>query len=403
MKNWQTLQPRTLALAFSLLGALSLLLLFGARRCRLFSFEGPPRVQEVALADLNGDASLDAYLTINPDGEPYLHPDYVLFNRGTGRFKDSGRTVGNTNSFSVELGDLNGDGTIDAVAGNQVYLNYGSELFDRGAFPVGSRTMGTFRWHVALADLDGDGNLDLFSAACCGGAVESPGRRPLYSEDQVWLNKGDGRFSSTGQALAPTGSNAVALGDLNGDGSHDAFVASGLSTLADGSTVSATPNTVWFNDGRGRFRQSSVLLGERESLAVALGDIEGDGDLDAVVGNKGPDAVWLNDGRGRFRLGEQDLEDGETRFIFLRDLNEDGHLDLFLGERTGGWIWLNDSTGRWQRSRQRIDYDDDAALALGDVTGDGLIDVFVADVDSYRVWRGEGNGRFSAGPRTQHH
>jgi hypothetical protein len=79
------------------------------------SFDRPPRVQEIALADLTGNGYLDAYLTIGPGGEPYQHPDYVLFNQGDGHFINSGQSLDNFDSSSVKLGDLTGDGYIDAA------------------------------------------------------------------------------------------------------------------------------------------------------------------------------------------------------------------------------------------------------------------------------------------------
>jgi hypothetical protein len=401
------MRPRQLAVLVFLAGAAGLCLWLApqavSRFRGFFSFARPQRVQEVALADLNGDGSLDAYLTINPDGEPYLHPDYVLFNDGAGEFEDSGQLLGNTNSFSVALGDVNGDGSIDAVAGNRIYKNNGEGVL-YGSTPlrdVGSG--GTFRWEVALADLDGNGSLDVFGAGCCGGAILQPTRRALFSEDLVWLNAGAGTFRSNGQRLAGTGSNAVAVGDLDGDGYPDAFVAAGLSTDATENSARETANTVWFNDGQGRFEDSGQRLGKAESIAVALGDVDGDGDLDAVVGNAGRDELWLNDGQGRFHLARQRLGDGDTRFVFLVDLNEDSKPDLFIAEKHGGLVWLNDGDGNFSASDQRISYDDLDAPAVGDVTGDGLDDVFIAGVSSYRVWRGEGDGRFSAGPSGEHH
>jgi hypothetical protein len=70
----------TLCLLFSLLA--------GWAQANVFTFERPPRVHEIGLADLTGNGYLDAYLAIgHGSGEPYIHPDYVLFNEGDGRFQ----------------------------------------------------------------------------------------------------------------------------------------------------------------------------------------------------------------------------------------------------------------------------------------------------------------------------
>ena len=87
-----------------------------------FTFEGPSFVQEAALADLNGDGHLDAFITINPDGEPYCAQDLILFGDGNGRFTISDQKPENCNAFAVSLGDVNNDGMVDAVVGNQLEL-----------------------------------------------------------------------------------------------------------------------------------------------------------------------------------------------------------------------------------------------------------------------------------------
>lgn len=377
-----------------------------------FSFDRPPRVQEISLADLTGNGYLDAYLAIGPGGEPYQHPDYVLFNQGDGHFIDSGQSLDKWDSNGVKLGDLTGDGYIDAAVAHDsvsIYRNDG-----QGFFPIGQRMLtrvpvtghpgdpATGRLYIALADLDGDGSLDIFAATCCGGALVQPEYRPLPAEDIVWIGDGEGRFEQTRQPLAQTGSNAVALGDLNGDGFLDAFIASGHTTNPDGSITSGTPNTVWFNDGRGNFRDSGQRLGHMESLEVALGDLNGDGFPDAVVGNRGPNEIWLNDGQGNFTLGEQILGSEATRFVFVADLSGDGHLDIFIGDDTRGQVWFNDGAGNFTDGDQLMEYNPYDGLTLGDVTGDGFMDVFIAGVDYYQVWGNDGQGSFSAASRTKY-
>jgi hypothetical protein len=377
-----------------------------------FSFDRPPRVQEISLADLTGNGYLDAYLAIGPGGEPYQHPDYVLFNQGDGHFIDSGQSLDNFDSRSVKLGDLTGNGDIDAAVAHysvSIYRNDG-----QGFFPFGQSTLprdpitgrlddpSTGLLYIALGDLNGDGILDIFGATCCGGALVQPEFRPLPAEDIVWLGDGEGRFEQIRQPLAQTGSNAVALGDLNGNGFLDAFIASGHTTNPDQSVTRGTPNTVWFNDGRGNFRDSGQRLGQMESLKVALGDLNGDGFPDAVVGNRGQDEIWLNDGQGNFTLDEQILGSEATRFVFVADLSGDGHLDIFIGDDTRGQVWFNDGAGNFTAGDQLTEYDRYDGLTLGDVTGDGSIDIFIAGVDDYQVWRNDGQGRFSAAPRTKY-
>ena len=81
------------------------------------------------------------------------------------------------------------------------------------------------------------------------------------------------------QVGAPVG-RAVGLGNLNADGSPDAFVATfgGI----------GYPDEVWLNDGTGQFGDSGQQLGNEAGTGVLLGDLDGDSDLDAFVLNSGP-------------------------------------------------------------------------------------------------------------------
>ncbi|MBE2201801.1 MAG: VCBS repeat-containing protein [Anaerolinea sp.] len=375
-----------------------------------FSFERPSRVHEIGLADLNGNGYLDAYLNIGSGGnEPYVQPDYILFNDGNGQFTDGRELPDRWPGRGITLGDLNGDDLADILldidGGGIVYqINQGGNRFLTGSFLAGTAPgpVGVMQMKPELADLNGDGYLDVFAAGCCGrkSSLRPEGGDHLLSYSLVWLNDGHGRLVSNGQIIGQMGSNAVALADLNGDGSLDAFLANGRTLDTNGEDHLNTPNTVWFNDGQGYFTDSGQRLGEMESTAVALGDVNGDGFLDAVVGNRGADEVWLNDGQGNFSLGQR-FGRGFAWSVFLADLDGDGDLDLVTGNETNGRVWLNDGNGHFRRG-QEFSYGRYEAIALGDVTGDGIVDIFVAGVESYQVWRGVGDGRFIPDSRTHY-
>ena len=138
---------------------------------------------------------------------------------------------------------------------------------------------------VALGDLDGDGDLDALVA------------NYFDQAETVWLNNGTGSFSAhpTTPSFGGGNSYGVALGDLDGDGDLDAVVANFISQA----------ETVWLNNGTGSFsaHPTTPSFGAGDSYGVALGDLDGDGDLDAVVANccSQAETVWLNDGTGSFR------------------------------------------------------------------------------------------------------
>jgi len=88
----------------------------------------------------------------------------------------------------------------------------------------------------------------------------------------------------------------VAVADLDGGGDMDAFLANAKNDIP-------PRDTVWLNDGAGTFHQRSQRLGQGVSLAVAAGDLDGDGDLDAMADTQGGAWVWVNDGLGVFTGG----------------------------------------------------------------------------------------------------
>ena len=112
----------------------------------------------------------------------------------------------------------------------------------------------------------------------------------------MWLNDGLGNFTAhpTTASFGAGNSFDVALGNLDGDGDLDALVAN----------FGGEAETVWLNDGLGNFtaHPTTASFGAGDSTAVALGNLDGDADLDAVVANTSGQAetVWLNDGLGNF-------------------------------------------------------------------------------------------------------
>jgi hypothetical protein len=334
----------------------------------------------LALGDVDADGDLDALVAhwIGYGNEVWL-------NDGTGVFTDSGQSLGTIGSLSTALGDLDGDGDLDAFIGNantgdgdvdQIWLNDGRGIFYRSSQDLRSSSNGG----LALGDLDGDGDLDAFVGQ-------------LFGANQVWLNDGRGVFTDSNQALGGSSSYAVALGDLDGDNDLDAFV-------ANGGIFNNGPNHVWLNDGRGVFSNPYPGLGGSGSTAVDLGDLDGDGDLDALVANQEGQAnhVWLNDGRGRFSQGDQPLGDGDSWDARLGDLDGDGDLDAFVAnanlyadEGEANRVWLNDGNGSFSPTAQHLGLSASLAVDLGDLDGDDDLDAFVANADPQLHFTGEGD------------
>ena len=148
-------------------------------------------------------------------------------------------------------------------------------------------------------------------------------------------------FTNSGQALGNSDSTSVALGDLDCDGDLDAMVAN-----------YNQPNTVWTNDGNGTFTNSGQALGNGDSSSVALGDLDGDGDLDAMIGNYNtqPNTVWTNDGNGTFTNSGQELGNRNSLEVALGDLDGDGDSDAMFAnaivkEGQPNTVWINTVQG----------------------------------------------------------
>ena len=316
-----------------------------------------------SLGDLDGDGDLDA-ITVSCHGMTH-----VYFNDGSGTFTE-------VQSFDhalycltdVDLGDLDGDGDLDAFLAN--YDPPGSSYFlindGDGNFTISAKTLPSeHAGYAELGDLDGDGDLDIFIAS--GGFY--PGS--LW----VWKNDGIGSFTLASNFDAGYEHTGVALGDLDNDGDLDAFTTGWYNTY----------NKVWLNDSSGAFSEAQVVP-NTNTYSVLLGDLNGDKYLDAYQSNtiyetEFPDEVWLNDGTGHFTDSGQHLEAVSSAIPALGDLDADGDLDVYIsGSFTVAApdeVWTNDGTGTFSLFSTVDENYPGGFVSLGDLDSDGDLDAFV--------------------------
>ncbi|MCI0634455.1 MAG: FG-GAP-like repeat-containing protein, partial [Actinobacteria bacterium] len=129
--------------------------------------------------------------------------------------------------------------------------------------------------------------------------------------------------------------NAAAFGDFDGDGDLDLFLANGITSGHDGQPV-LQRNELLLGDGEGNFTVSEEFLlddinnAPAVSRSVAIGDLDGDGNLDLVVGNAGANLLLLGDGAGRFESYPENWPEASdsTYGVALEDVDLDGDLDI---------------------------------------------------------------------------
>jgi uncharacterized repeat protein (TIGR01451 family) len=322
---------------------------------------------------------------IQVDGGGGMHPYVWEFRAavsgGSGNFANSGQVLPSPLGWTVELGDLDGDGDLDAFmthyssAPSQVWINNGLGFFTPGQVIPASEAR-----DVALGDLDGDGDLDAF--------IGQTGGQP----SRVWLNDGSAFFIDSGQAIGSFATPTVQLGDLDGDGDLDAFVA----------TYDAQPDEVWFNDGSGLFTNSGQALGADYAVGMALGDVDNDGDLDAYVANchTTRDQLWLNNGQGLFSNSGQTLDGMCTYEADFGDVDDDGDLDVVIAngaaEGQTNQLYLNNGQGVLTNSGQNLGTYQNTALKLGDLDADGDLDIFFSTFEQgHHIWLNDGHGLFT--------
>ncbi len=256
----------------------------------------------------------------------------------------------------------------------------------------------------AFSDLDGDGRLDLVMGVL-GGSYD-PIKTTIANLHYLTRTATGGWTHRTSQLLAmiEVGSETIpSVVDLDQDGDLDLVVANKIEPIE-----RATSRIYWYeNIGSSRspaFRMRSPLpIGGRYHLAPGWGDLDGDGRLDALIGSYGARVAWYR-GTGSLTWAEADsalvtITRGSNTTPTLGDLDGDGDLDLLIGEATGTLnFYRNDGTPTAPRfvlvsdTFDEIDVGRRSAPTLADVDGDGDLDLLVgSDDQGLTLFRNRGN------------
>ena len=290
------------------------------------------------------------------------------------------------NGSGVALGDVDGDGLCDIYLGNidgrnALYRNLGDWKFRDITDQAGVACSGRAATGVLFADIEGDGDLDLLFTSVGQGTA-------------IFLNDGRGQFIETTEAAgtaAKAGSMSAAMADLDGDGLLDLYVANyRTSALRDEPftrfTISITngqhvvsavngkattapelmgrftvdergtivehgeADALFHNEGQGRFKRVAWTTGAftdengrnfhvpyEYGLSVLMRDLNGDGAPDIYVCNdfESEDRMWINRGNGTFQLVPRLALRQTSLFsmgVDVADIDRDGHDDIFVAD-----------------------------------------------------------------------
>lgn len=321
----------------------------------------------VSIGDVDGNGTLDVVLA---KGRHWPLDNLILRNDGKGHFTTANLADAPDRTYSAALADLDGDGDLDLVVSNDrpdrklVYLNDG-----KGTFQVAG-TFGQPDWstrYLTVADLNGDRRPDLIVANRSSNPANP---RPSF----VCLNDGKGGFPAC-QPLATRSATIIVAADLDGDGALDLFV-----PHRDGGQ-----NLIFWGDRTGRFAAAPAPVGPAQSQirAAAAADLDGDGIADLVVGDERNGLFfWAGTGRRSFAapvaLGART---GAPYAIGVADLNRDGKPDIVVGrQQAAGSIFFNQ--GGKQPSFVERSWNDGRGsvygVAIADLDGDGWPDLAAA-------------------------
>jgi hypothetical protein len=351
-----------------------------------------PYAESVALGDVDSDGDLDllaASANLSTGGAGIVS---VRLNNGRGVFAGTQNVSVGRGTYSVALGDVDGDGDLDFVTANfydytaSVRFNNGSGQFGGTQEVAVGMGAGNFPGTAALADLDGDGDLDLL--VTCGG------NNGLVA---VRLNDGTGTFGPGLSTPVDPGSLGLAVGDLDNDGDLD---------LVSSNNAAAGNVAVRLNAGNGTFVAApNVAVGSRP-YAVALADLDGDGDLDLATANAAglTASVRLNNGGAVF-TGTQEVPVNTAAInagsfaLTLGDVDADGDPDLLVADTNANAVSvrLNNGTGSFSGLQSVAVGTGPDGLALADVDGDSDLDLVTANnAGTASICLNGGNGSLAA-------
>ena len=332
----------------------------------------------VVIADFNNDGLPDIFTA------GLFEQDHLYINQTHNRFSDEAQSFGldsdkNTKVLNLAAcaGDLDNDGYIDLYISvlngkNIIYKNIKGKYFVDVSKDSGAQGLASDRSNAtAIADVDNDGDLDIFVAN-------------EYGTNRLYINNGAGIFSEITQPaglLTKQGGNAASFADMDNDGDVDLYV-----------TNWSAPNVLYRNDfmetGKLHFTDITQASGTGgaaylKSNAAVWTDIDNDADLDLLVTNrKGGNRLYFNNGKGIFKKSIQIGSSNDASYgAVVADFDGDGFKDIYINN-IGKNALYRQQEQQFVRDSVHLATQIDAystGLAISDLDADGDVDIYIAN------------------------
>ncbi len=315
----------------------------------------------------------------------------LLMGLGNATFRAArGFPIGMGGANAVESADLDNDGDLDMVVVSRYQFSiaflegFGDGTFEERVVLPLMPTSDDEPGHLALADMDQDGDLDVLTS--------------VIASDELRLYRNGGTVDSfaspppsdvTDVGAAPLG---IAAADFDGDAIPDVAVCNSL----DGTLQ------VLKNSGNGSLATLSVEVAGFAPRGILCMDFDGDSALDLALVGENPAsnlvAFFAGSGTGLFALGESHPLDGPSDSMATGDLDEDGLADLVVGQTSASQdeIFVLSNQGLLSFTSKRLEIGDGpAAVALADLDLDQHLDVIVGTTPGeLQLAFGDGTGAF---------
>lgn len=290
----------------------------------------------ITFADVDDDQDNDVLITGRDEFD--INHATLYLNDGQGKFTEQpDAPFDSVNLGAVAFADIDSDNDQDVVVTGQnnsnsaiakLYLNDGQGIFTQDTI---NTFEGLYRSSIAFSDVDNDDDDDLLMTGF--DQLDEPIAKLFLNDQGVFTDQ-------VGTPFTGVSSSSIAFSDVDGDNDDDVLI-----------TGRAGPNLhiakLYLNDGQGVFTEQENASFDGVAFgSIAFLDAEGDDDQDVLItgrdGSNGKTAaLYLNDGQGNFTLEPGTIfEDVETSAIAVGDMDGDNDLDVFI---TGSSPTINET------------------------------------------------------------